>query len=151
MLEQIVRPFQVRQVHTTRRITKSASVPGDDTATLTWGTAGNVPAGVLQFTDTPVDLTVVGFNTRTSAEDWQMSGTPTTETVDIKNSGGDVVGQAKRVREIKFKRRDVAPVDSRTTKPATTNSGVSDTVTGASQSISANRSVERSDSMTWDE
>jgi hypothetical protein len=145
MFEQIVRPFQTRDVLQTRRIVKSLSTKTGERAFLTWGAAGTIPAGALQPPPTPA-APQPGFNViQDSPAQWVQTEEPVTEEVQV---GGVTI---KRVRAITFHTlANNLPGFEPTPINSTVAAGVSDVVAGLLRDISGTRAKTATYKTTWE-
>jgi hypothetical protein len=109
MFEQLVRPFVSRQIGTTRRIVPVKVDDTPDEARITWGTAGNLPEGVVQPKATNLEnIEGVGFNLRGSIDKFNQS-VRESDFVDvpIRDSGGSQIGTVTldRAKSITYDRK----------------------------------------------
>jgi hypothetical protein len=106
MFEQLVRPFTSRQVTTTRRVVPIKTDDTPDNATITWGTAGEMPKNVVQPKGVNLEnIESVGFNIKGGIDKWNQS-VRESELVDIpiKDAAGNQIGTTTvdRVKSITF-------------------------------------------------
>jgi hypothetical protein len=144
MFEQIVRPFQSRQVITTRRIVPSVSDGSDTgTAVLTWGEAGKIERGAPQ--EDGLDYGTAGFNVECCNDTWDQSGQPETEDVEIR-SGVTV----RRVRQIAFKNEHKNGCFEDITSWSYVASGVAESVAGLESDIRGLRNCKATYKLNFD-
>lgn len=141
MFETIVRPFQSRQVITTRRIVPSVSDGSDTgTAVLTWGEAGTIEKGAKQEEG---DLASAGFTTNCCDDTWDQKGDPVTEDIDapVSTASGTQVGTftTRRIREISFQNKKNGPCDSDFTEFSYAAAGVAEVIAGLEADMPASR------------
>lgn len=110
MFEQLVRPFQTRQVTTTKRIIPVKSEAAPQTAIISWGAAGTLPEGVVQPSAVDLEsIESIGFQLHSCTENWTQADRVGEESqLPIKTTGGAVIGNATvdRTKEITFRRRE---------------------------------------------
>ena len=100
MFEQLVRPFQSRQIGTTRRIVPVKVDDTPDEAMIAWGAVGDLPQGAVQPKGVNLEnIENVGFNIRGSIDKFHQSPNreeSEREEVDlpIKDGAGNTVGTA---------------------------------------------------------
>lgn len=108
MFEQLIRPFESRQVTNTRRIVPVVTDAVAETAILSWGKVGTVALGVQQ--PDGVDLLSGDFRLNRCHENWHQKGKPETEEyeVPLKNANGTDIGKAiaERIKKINFSKRN---------------------------------------------
>jgi hypothetical protein len=103
MFEQVVRPFQAPAPAPRRRIVVEAvSAPSDDTATLTWGSAGSVPGGSLL--DPGEDTTADGYNWRVECcrNTWNQANVDTSDLTVTNPDDATQYVVVRRINSIAF-------------------------------------------------
>lgn len=114
MFEQLVRPFQSRQILTTRRVVpvKVDDTPGE--AKIAWGNVGSLPKEVVQPKGVNIEnIMDVGFNIRGNIDNWhQSSREPEYVDVPIKDADGNEIGSVTldRAKQIGYDKK-VDPYD----------------------------------------
>lgn len=97
MFEQLVRPFQSRQVTTTRRIVPAIHKPDEkpNEARITWGSTGQLPPSVVQPKATNLEnIESVGFNVRGSIDNWNQSVREGEQvTIPVRDNSGNQIGE----------------------------------------------------------
>jgi hypothetical protein len=110
MFEQLVRPFQTRQIGTTRRIVpvKTDEPQTPEEARLTWGSVGALAQGVVQPKATNLEnIESVGWNVRGNIDNFhQTSREGEMVTVPVKDNAGNTIGETTidRTKEIGFQK-----------------------------------------------
>lgn len=140
-LEKIVRPFQQTSFLQTQRIIKSAAQPTGERAFLSWGAAGTVPKGVMQFSGKPSSTeSFVGFKIVDAEKTYTQTDPPVTEDVDLNGV------TLKRVREITF--RTIA--DAQNAPASAANDAVLSDLVGLVKVLDASRETAATYKTTWD-
>lgn len=146
MFERIIRPFQTGEVLQTKRIVKSTSIATGDTAILSWGAPGTIPAGVMQKAATPAGVPFQDgglhgdFKVVNAEQTWTQTGTPKTENIVV---DGVVV---KRVREITFNTINPA---SNPPSNAFVAGAISNVIAGLVRDIEGSRASSATYKTTW--
>jgi hypothetical protein len=115
MFEQLVRPFQSRQVTTTRRIVPAVHKPDEkpDEAKITWGSTGALPQGKVQPKSTNLEnIESVGFNLRGNIDNFHQSVREGEEVdVPIRDNSGNQIGTATldRATSITYNNKNLDP------------------------------------------
>lgn len=106
MFEQLVRPFQSRQIGTTRRIVPVKVDDTPDEATITWGSTGNLPQGAVQPKGVNLEnIESVGFNLRGNIDNFNQTSRENEQVeLAINDESGNRVGTAviERAKEITY-------------------------------------------------
>lgn len=115
MFEQLVRPFQSRQIGTTRRIVPAVKTDDKpDEAKIIWGTVGELAREVVQPKGVNLEnIESVGFNVRGNIDNWnQTSREGELVDIPIRDNDGNQIGATTvdRTKEIEYTKR-LAPYD----------------------------------------
>ena len=106
MFEQLIRPFQSRQIGTTRRLVPIKVDDTPDGATITWGSTGNLPQGVAQPKGVNLEnIESVGFNLRGNIDNFHQTSRESEQVdVPIRDNSGTQIGTATidRAKEITY-------------------------------------------------
>ena len=109
MFEQLVRPFQSRQIGTTRRIVPVKVDDTPDEAKIAWGSVGELPQGAVQPKATNLEnIENVGFNLRGSIDNFHQTSRESDEIeVPIRDNAGNQIGTATidRAKEITYTKK----------------------------------------------
>jgi hypothetical protein len=110
LFEQLVRPFQTRQIGTTRRIVPvRTNVPETpEEARITWGSTGNLAQGVVQAKGVNLEnIETVGWNLRGNIDNFNQSSRRDEQVeLAINDESGNRVGTAviDRAKEVGFQK-----------------------------------------------
>ncbi|HJQ59431.1 MAG TPA: hypothetical protein VJ890_21165 [Vineibacter sp.] len=109
MFEQLVRPFQSRQIGTTRRIVPVKVDDTPDEAKIAWGSVGELPQGAVQPKGVNTEnIESVGFNLRGSIDNFHQSSRESDFVdVPIRDAAGNQIGSVTldRAKSITYNKK----------------------------------------------